>query len=763
MEAKLIDVAHKRFVIVQITSRVLFLLIALFPRIASTAEFTIPFDCWNGLICGTPPYHADYSCTTGSGTFTMPTCSFQDTFPEGIPISSWVFKVGTDQCSPSAPPITLTAKLNGQVLGSNTLQRSGSSVSCVCAPFGLAFTYTPIPYNPSYPYIDYPSPGSPPGYVAGGTNSIDMTWTPVSGGAQTVCWVGGYIVFQYPEANFVFPVGNKKMLIHKFGTGDYPEPLYQKGNGKIQIRLKITDGFDNVPPILETDPGDPLNGQTVYLRITDPQDTSPYVTPNPSYDPLADHDNTGGKATLTGDGIEETSSGSKVWRATSATINGEVGIVEATLQLPGFGTNTNTPSPAAGDNFAIQVSLKEDFSLMPRTSGTLTVWKRAYIEQDTMFRKGALLYDTYDPATCGSNCNKIGVYSWGETVSSFQVKKNDVIVFFDDTYSSGDPSLDVTTEKRKVTNVAINAGVATITFKNPTAGQPDKLTKGYEASNRDSSNMPFFTSGHSAAVGVMNSGFYTTPAHSPTTFDEGYVELISNSSEAGVLPYMPRAFFLSCLVNRKNFHQAWFKNKKPAPCTATCGGLQVSGDSCDNIPQNYFHLMGATAGEKGVAATNFDTDYTFLYEDALNIEVNGGLGIPALCTGNTATCTNEFNNYMTHTVNHETAHQFRVNLNLPCNPAEGHDSNKAWCGNPGASGAQGSCLPSVTNNSNCNNMTEEWCLMNGNDTIPDYYCQRIDGIDRLDCSDLKGVTCLGVTQDCSGTPPQSIRTISDPQ
>jgi hypothetical protein len=447
--------------------------------------------------------------------------------------------------------------------------------------------------------------------------------------------------------------------------------------------------------------------------------------------------------------------------------SGSGGVVKITLQIPGSANNASNPSnlsAASGNNYVIEAGFDSNLSTIVTPSSTITAWKRVYIEQDMMFKRGALLFTTYDPgAACGS-CNSVDVYSWGQNTSSFSVKRNDTIVFFDDTYSTGDPSTNSATEKRKVTNVSIPAGsnVATITFKNPSAGQPDKLTKIYQASNRDSSGAPIFTSGHSAAIGVVGAGFYTTPLPSTATFDQAYIEIVGKPSDSGVLPYLPREFFLPCLFNVEKFHQAWFKNSNPTPCSVLCGTTQFNG-SCNENANDIFHLMGITAGQSGAGSTDPNSNSSFIYSDSIYYDVNGlPPSLTPLCTGNNATCTNEFNKYMTSVVNHETGHQFSVNAFPPC-AADRHDGNRAWCGNPGTSGAQNSCVPTITGNSNCTSTTEEWCVMNGSLATPAYYCQRIDGVDQFDCSDLIGSICTGVTQNCSGTPPQSLRTISDPQ
>src|SRR5262249_25342681 len=114
-----------------------------------------------------------------------------------------------------------------------------------------------------------------------------------------------------------------------------------------------------------------------------------------------------------------------------------------------------------------------------------------------------------------------------------------------------------------------------------------------------------------------------------------------------------------------------------------------------------------------------------------------------------------------HTTAHEMGHQFQLNQ-TPVGSCDthGHDDNKSWCGNPTNLGYPAwfsICLPA---DPNCGGYQR--CVMSIlKDSVA--YCQRIDTIDRFDCSNLLGIGCPGVTDNCSGTPPVSIRTDKDPE
>jgi hypothetical protein len=115
------------------------------------------------------------------------------------------------------------------------------------------------------------------------------------------------------------------------------------------------------------------------------------------------------------------------------------------------------------------------------------------------------------------------------------------------------------------------------------------------------------------------------------------------------------------------------------------------------------------------------------------------------CTAYGCTPT-ELGNYIRMTVSHECGHCFRIDS---CTSPVSHCSNNAWCG-----GAGGGCPSPCTG-------ALEWCVMNGATTPPnDVMCQRVDGIDRFDCSELSANPSCPVI-DCYGGI--SIRTDTDPE
>jgi hypothetical protein len=121
------------------------------------------------------------------------------------------------------------------------------------------------------------------------------------------------------------------------------------------------------------------SGLTVYLRVTDPEDAAAYmnVIGNKLSHP---GDNEGAQAILDGTAITAVPNTTGVYQATS----GANGIVEFTLRL-------QAPF-VAGDNYEIEASFSPTFPVGGSwKSGTLTAWKRVFIEKRRMLRNGLFL------------------------------------------------------------------------------------------------------------------------------------------------------------------------------------------------------------------------------------------------------------------------------------------------------------------------------------------------------------------------------------
>ncbi|HEX8618440.1 MAG TPA: hypothetical protein VF911_12700, partial [Thermoanaerobaculia bacterium] len=127
-----------------------------------------------------------------------------------------------------------------------------------------------------------------------------------------------------------------------------------------------------------------IANRTVYLRVVDPPDTAPYVptvekTTNDNSEPV--------------DSIE---------RIPTQVTTDATGVFTAELR---------TTTQYAGDNYRVEAGLNPDLLSQPEyqckddctRSGTITAWKRIYVEQDQMFRAGAFLTANAIPCL-GENC-----------------------------------------------------------------------------------------------------------------------------------------------------------------------------------------------------------------------------------------------------------------------------------------------------------------------------------------------------------------------
>jgi hypothetical protein len=167
------------------------------------------------------------------------------------------------------------------------------------------------------------------------------------------------------------PESERRILLSNLESG-YPYPHFQSLGGQDSIE----------PMSLRTRAGNGQfeSGRQVYLRVVDPPDTAPYT--NLPQNKLAhDNDNVGPAATIAGNGVSAT-----VYPGVYQAVSGANGIVEFALNLP--------PGTAAGDNYRVQASFTTNFPTGTSwKSGTLTAWKRIFVEKHQMLRNGIPLND----------------------------------------------------------------------------------------------------------------------------------------------------------------------------------------------------------------------------------------------------------------------------------------------------------------------------------------------------------------------------------
>jgi len=164
----------------------------------------------------------------------------------------------------------------------------------------------------------------------------------------------------------VSPEEHRKVLTHKYrGDDSYPSP-WQNADGQLEIVGYVRNAA-----------GEPVSGKTVYFRVRDPADTAMYV--------VAAQD------AREGDNFD-TSSTVGVLTRTSVTSDSN-GRVSTTLASTKF---------ASGDNYVVEASLDSELATNPafvcgatcRSTGTITAWKRIYVEMNRMVKNGAYLRES---------------------------------------------------------------------------------------------------------------------------------------------------------------------------------------------------------------------------------------------------------------------------------------------------------------------------------------------------------------------------------
>ncbi len=184
---------------------------------------------------------------------------------------------------------------------------------------------------------------------------------------------------------------DQKVLLHKYrAEGTYPS----------QYQQRLADDASAPPAdqrievdVMVTALGYPFPNQPVYFRVTDPKDTAPYV-PSP-----AAGDNRDSSLPL----------GELVAREPCPTTP-PAGTVCALSQKDGFArVILRTSEHVSGDNYQVEASTDSSFpcgTACPH-SGTITTWKRVYVEVNTMLRKGSLLMDQVGPKS--GNLTRISI------------------------------------------------------------------------------------------------------------------------------------------------------------------------------------------------------------------------------------------------------------------------------------------------------------------------------------------------------------------
>lgn len=406
----------------------------------------------------------------------------------------------------------------------------------------------------------------------------------------------------------------------------YPAPSFQGGNHQITVTATAT-------PV-------PSPQRTIYFRVADPPDSSPYEWLSPWCD---NKDGSG------------TNYHAKLWDPGDMTWKDTVG-VQTNATTGKASVTLNTSDRYAGDNYVVQASFDNwsSSNTTPATAqtGVITSWKRIYIEKDKMFGKGGLLFADFNKDTC-SPCNQILLYDWAN------IANNDTIVVFDEITTAENGGEIRTIQGAPSDN---HDGSVTVTLN-------ANLTKSYYRSSPDASNppQPNFANGHSGGVGVPSAGFYEADLGSLwETFDDADVGYWVSPDGAGAVPYLAEAvpfyefgtIIDAAALARRNFEAVWGKNA---------------------FRQNYIYLLGCKGRpyQSGTLTAGYSyaqDHYSYIYGES--VSTWGQVQLPPFTPAQTAEA------MQTDTV-HELSHNFWLNrcTDLTCGTDSGlgnHDARPWW-------------------------------------------------------------------------------------
>jgi hypothetical protein len=432
----------------------------------------------------------------------------------------------------------------------------------------------------------------------------------------------------------------------------------------------------------------------------------------------------------------------------------------------------------AGDNYRVYFFQPSGKGILK--SALVTAWKRAYVENDKMCRKGGLLYAApalVPDASPGDTWVKVAK-EWVELPPPDDPGKwkrrdelaSDQKVHIFDTINTYEAAHDIAF----VCAITDNLNDPFITVDLGTVAGPTCASNQYQLQYEYNGGVPTPQppaqpvwdfdlpdpapppehQGRCGGVCVEESGsdadfFAANPSKFSEPFDDAFTSFRVPATGNGAIPYLPQLWFDGhppsgpTIADRRRFSQLWFQKKRAQ-----------AGNPAINDPQNYFHLVGASATESNTGSTLRDTDLSFVFVELIEARC-AATNYPA---PDRPTCVA---NFIVNTSDHEITHNYAVNQLAPC--SGGHDlynpppnptpppnqyCNFAWC-----SGSPGCVDPALTN---------ARCLMSGDpdDTHgSDQAANRRDEINRMECADL-GVPIPPCSEEDCG---EGIRNQEDPQ
>jgi hypothetical protein len=403
---------------------------------------------------------------------------------------------------------------------------------------------------------------------------------------------------------------------------------------------------------------------------------------------------------------------------------GGVGSSTTSGELLDCRSNCGTQANPCVFEFRISPSYSEEnfryYFMVPQSRTVLSSfmsnsWKRALIEQDQMCQRGGILYED---TAIGQTQIKIAKNLDGTRADNLQL--GDTIYIFD-SQKPYSPTSDCACV-RELDAVPAQYVLVTLGQVGSCSTTLEPLDRIYDASPWD------FSAGKSAGVCVDGSGFFTPDSSTLNRrdktgpFDDAFVQFYPSTAGAGVIPYWPtfRLSPLSDQASAMRFHQLWFANSRPTGCFLDPPDNTVWCDTCCNLANNYFHLMGMMQRENGNwgdSIAGSDISWTYI------------ASIIANCPACSAA---DLQRAFQHVCCHEKGHNYGVNCGT-----EMHDDNNVWCGM-------------------CGGAISQKCVMSVLQGLAD----RIDGINRFCCFNLLETPAFcGDATECG----EGVRKTTDPQ
>jgi hypothetical protein len=391
-----------------------------------------------------------------------------------------------------------------------------------------------------------------------------------------------------PGAGDFAPGKEGRILISaKHGGGFHTTCQYE--DRKVSVSAYITPNLNDVP---------------VYFRVIDPDDPSSYETDTAPDDNRDPHK----KGLLTVPAPWSEIAGSR--------------LVESD-RLIGVGVKTRVLSPLttvatvdltitdrfSGDNYQLMVDVdrmpEDGVDPYAHSSALLTAWKRMYVEQDSMYIRGAFLKQDFTPDQ-DNNDDELVLERAPFNDPAHEIRLGDTVVVFDNSHPLGETAV--------VTSRLVS---------------PDEVRIEVHTNNGDLQNAyrAGLAPGKFAAVGVV--GGYMTPIVSgiEVAYDSCFTEYTLPAAGNSTVPYKERMVWED--NDATNYRDAWFANMNKENyiyalrCNEPWASQQAWGGYADpNKPACFLGLNAGHPVAVHVQVTAHEFGHTYGLVQSLHLHID---------------------------------------------------------------------------------------------------------------------------------------------